>query len=671
MKLFKKIALFIILALIGVLSFVWFYKPELLTIFLQSTEYSRSLYKQARELQLDKDYRAAYYIYGRISPAYKAYDLVLFQQAKCAAGIEDEKTAIKKYTRILKSYSKSPLVPMASYSLGQAFLRYNQPIEAEKQFLYTVEQYPGTDYALGSFYYLAELNREKSNDLAVKYWIKYLALAPAGDFALDSYENLKFLNYRFDERDKKHAGIALFMQQKYNEALLYFNQLPEEDIWYYKAFCHKFLGNRTTAVNLFKKAVQNYFDESVSRTRIERTMQAYVELSYNSGYRSWSDILDWTDKARDFALYRRAQLMSLKKAKKTYEDIYENYNDGNFASEALWNLFWHEYDSGDYDKALELGQRHITKFENTNASPAIHFWIGKIHEKRNNKTTAENYYKTTLRKFPDSYYAFRSMGRLLALDGKKDSGWTTDSQNLLPINKIQVNIPYSYNEIKQNHGMLAAELVLLEDYRTAMLFIDDDPFLESWIKFQTGLVTNSIVTARNAMFNLSNRPGSQNPKWKLIYPVYYPEEININAHVNKLDPFLVISLLKEESHFNPFAVSSSNARGLMQILPGTARDIVRWKNLDRCCSRELFSPENNLKVGTAYLGHTAETFDGNMLYAVAAYNCGPGAVRTWLKKTSYDDPDRFVENIPYKQTRDYVKKVFGSYWNYKRVYGII
>jgi len=669
MKLIEKITLFLILAIIGVLSFLWFYKPELITIFLQSTEYSRDLYKQAKELQLNRDYRPAYYTYGRISPTYKAYDLVLFQQAKCAAGIEDEKTAIKKYEKILDSYSDSQIVPLVSYSLGQAFFRHKQPIEAEKQFLYTADNYPGTDYAIASFYYLAQLNKDKNKDLATKYWLKYLALAPGGDFALDSYEALRALNYRFNEKDKKHAGIALFMQQKYKEALLYFNQLPEKDIWYYKAFCHKFLGNRSQAIYLFKKAIQNYLDESITPSKIERAMEAYAELSYDSGYRSWSDILDWTDKAKDLALYRKAQLMSFKKAKKIYEDIFENHKDGNFASEALWNIFWIEYDSDNYDTAIELGQKHINTYENTIASPAIRFWLGKIYEQTNNNQAAEKYYKTVLKKFPDSYYAFRASGRLQALKGRQDFGWSTNPQNLLPIDKLQINMPSSYSEIKQKHGILAAEAVALGDYETATLFIKDDRFLESWIKFQNGLTTNSIVTARKAMADLTDRPDSNDPRWRLIYPIYYPGEINLNAGINKLDPFLVISLLKEESHFNPFAVSSSNARGLMQVLPGTARDIVRWKGLDRGCSRELFNPESNIKVGTAYLCHTCETLENNMLYAVAAYNCGPAAVKSWLKKTPHDDPDRFVENIPYTQTRDYVKKVFGSYWNYKRVYG--
>lgn len=665
----QKLALFVILAIVGVGVFIWFYKPGLITVFFQNTDYSRSLYQQARELQQNNDFKAAYYTYGRISPRYRAYDVVLFQQANCAAAIEDEKTAINKYQKLLKDFPESKLVPLASYNLGQAHIRYNKPVEAEKQFLRTMENYPGTDYALGSFYYLGELNKNKNKDLAARYWLKYIALAPGGRFSPVSLEGLKSLNYQFSQKDKLHAGIALFMHQEHKKALEYLSQLPEKEAWYYRAMSLKAIGQRTKALALLKNALRNYLDEQTSPFKIRNAMQSYVQLSYNSKYRSWSHILDWTDKERDYALYQKAQRLSLKKGKKLYEEIFEKYPYGNFASESLWNLFWLEYDDGDFDDAIKLGGKHIELFENTLASPAVNFWMGKIYEHSKNTKKAQNFYSAVVKKFPDSYYAFRSDGRLMAIKGQVDPGWKTDIANQLPSEDIQVNIPYSYSEISRKHSVQAAEMLLLSDLETALLFIENEPFLESWIKFKNGIVTNSIVTARNAMQTLIKRPGAIDSRWKLIYPLYYQSQINVNATKNKLDPLIVISLMKEESHFNPYATSSSNAQGLMQVLPCTASDISRWKGLGSNCSIKLFDPDENIKVGTAYLGYTRDIFDGDMMYAVAAYNAGPAAVQTWIKRTSYPDRDRFVENIAYKQTRDYVKKVFGSYWNYKRLYG--
>jgi len=668
----KKILKLFIILLIPVLiigiAVIWRYKPILITGFFQSKEYARSIYKEARHMHLNNEFKDAYYTYGKISGKYKIHDIVLFHQADCAASIEDEKTAIEKYKKILSSYSKSPVAPIASYKLGQTYIRLKKDLEAEKQFLSTMKKYPGTDYALGSFYYLGELNKDKNRDLAAQYWLKYIALAPAGKFAFKSYEGLKSLNYKFNDKDKYHVGIALFMQQKHEKALDYFNQLPPKESWYYKAMCHKSLGNRRTAVSIIREGLDDYLNSSISRAKIRDAMLTYVELNNQSRYRSWSNILYWTDKEKDFALYHKARLLSLKKARKIYEDIYEDYPNGNYASESLWNLFWYEYDKEDYDRAIELGEKHLNAYQNTNASPAIYFWMGKIYEKKNNRAKAAKFYEIVLKKFPDSYYAFRASGRIKALKGENDTGWKTSTKNKLPTEEEKPGLPYSYKEIAARHGERIAELILLQDYDTALLFMPGDSFLESWIKLEKDILTSSIVSARQGMEKLLTKPADKDPRWKLIYPIYYPEIINENAKLNSLDPVLVISLMKEESHFNPFAVSSSNARGLMQVLPITARDIVRWKCLKSCNYNELFDPETNVRIGTAYLGYTEYLFNGNMLLSVAAYNAGPTAVKTWLKRLSHDDLDRFVENIPYNQTRRYVKKVFGSYWNYKRIY---
>ncbi|HSA07350.1 MAG TPA: transglycosylase SLT domain-containing protein [Candidatus Gastranaerophilales bacterium] len=667
-KLFNN--LFLILALIAISAGIWHYKPALTNKFFQSEDFTRNLYKEARLLQSNQDFSSAYYTYSKISKYYKMYDIVLYQQASCAVAIEDEKTAIAKYESILKSYPKSPVASLASYNLGQAYLRIKADLQAEKQFLNTIKNYPDTDYAIGSFYYLGELNKNKNKEIAAQYWLKYIATAPSGKFALNSYYGLRDLNYAFNQTDKKRIGIVFFMRQNYRKALEYFNQLPQKEIWHYSAMCHKVLGNKQTSFSILKNGLRYYLDEKTDRSKIEKAMLSYVELNNSEQKTSWSDILSWTNIAKDFALYHKAQLLPFEEAKKLYEQIYSKYPESNYASESLWRLFWHAYDKGDYKNALSLGKKHLDSYENKKASPAVYFWMGKIFEKYENFSTAENFYNATLKKFPDSYYAFRANGRLNEIKGRSDNQWLTNRNNLLPVEEKKMETPYSYGEISEKYGIQAAELIYLEDYDTALMIMPEkDPFLESWIKLQKNLITGSIVVARNEMESIASKPETRDNKWKLIYPVYYAEEINQNALIYDIDPILILSLMKEESHFNQFAVSSSNARGLMQVLPQTASDIIRWKNLSDCTPNELFNPKTNIKVGATYLEYTGEMFDRNMLFAVASYNAGPGAVQTWLKRYPDEDLDRFVENIPYSQTKNYVKKVFGSYWNYKRIYG--
>jgi len=395
-------------------------------------------------------------------------------------------------------------------------------------------------------------------------------------------------------------------------------------------------------------------------------MILYVQLNNKPQIDSWSELANIAKKGRDFALYRRAQLSSENTATGLYENIVKYYRFSNYASESLWNLFWNKFNSNNYSQAIELGKKHIYMFKNTKASPRILFWMGKAYERLGENSVAISYYKKTMSLYPDNYYSFRADGRLNDFNSDNDSGWETDNTSIIT-NEAEAEIPYTYNEISNKFGRQLAEMLWVQDYETAIT-LTKDPFIKSWINLKDGLVSKSVVLARDGMNELLPKPAVNDKRWKLIYPLNFVDEINNYAGNNDLDPYIILSLIKEESHFNPLAISSSNARGLMQLLPGTAKDIARWDGLGSVGEFELFTPSKNLKLGSAYFRHIKKKLYNNSLYAVAAYNGGPGAVEKWLSKIPHDDIDQFVENIPYNQTRDYVKKVYTAYWNYKRIY---
>lgn len=638
----------------------------------QNIEKSRSLYRTAREYQKNGEYKNAFYTYTKISSGYPAYDAVLFYQAKCAAELQDEKTAILKFKKLLSSYPDSPLAPQTSYNLGQAYIRTQNYSEAESQFLDTIKKHPETDFAIGSFYYLGQVNKDKNKLAAEKYWLKYLEIAPSGRFTLDCYQGLKNLSYKLSTTQKKDIAIALYAAENYSKSLFYLKQVPLKYSWYYLAKNYEELGDRNKALYFYKEGLKKSSSGCEKRENFEHAMQSIASSNPKGTDKGWDVVLSFTGTARDFALFHKAQLAPKNEALKYYWEIISKYPKGNFASEAIWNVFWDSYTNkkDNYESAIKLGENHISKYENTKASPAIHFWMGKIYEKRGDKPKAFYFYQTVLSKYPDSYYAFRADGRITALKTGTDPGWKTNSYNRIPEGQTEVKLPYSGGEITRLYGKQAMELINVGDYETVLSFLKDSAFLESWIDLQNGIISKSIVTARNEMDKLSEKPNWNDSKWKLIYPVYYPENINQNAKLNKLDPAIVLSLMKEESYFNTFALSYSNARGLMQILPGTANDIARWKKLGSYSGVQLFDPDINIKLGTAYLSHVKSSLYNNMLFAVAAYNGGPGAVERWLNANPGRDIDEFIEDIPYEQTNTYVKKVYKSYWNYKRIYNL-
>jgi soluble lytic murein transglycosylase len=136
---------------------------------------------------------------------------------------------------------------------------------------------------------------------------------------------------------------------------------------------------------------------------------------------------------------------------------------------------------------------------------------------------------------------------------------------------------------------------------------------------------------------------------------------------HQLDPFLVVSLIRQESLFEPEAVSPADARGLMQLMPATARELSRegGQAVDKAA---LFRPDVNVDLGTTLLARLLSRYDGSSAKALAAYNAGQDAVAKWERRYGEREKDEFVELISYRETRDYVKAVLRNYRLYRRLY---
>jgi soluble lytic murein transglycosylase len=169
---------------------------------------------------------------------------------------------------------------------------------------------------------------------------------------------------------------------------------------------------------------------------------------------------------------------------------------------------------------------------------------------------------------------------------------------------------------------------------------------------------------------LADRPtGKERALYLLAYPLGNSSWINHYAQNRSLDPALLSAVILEESRFNPQAISSAGARGLMQILPRTANQIVRRINVRPYSDELLFDPETNLRLGSWYLSSLWEEFKGKETLALAAYNAGPNLVHEWMAKNPAAGEDEFVENIPYPETRNYVIRVLSSAQVYRLLYG--
>ena len=155
--------------------------------------------------------------------------------------------------------------------------------------------------------------------------------------------------------------------------------------------------------------------------------------------------------------------------------------------------------------------------------------------------------------------------------------------------------------------------------------------------------------------------------WRLGFPSAYSGELKQCRSQAHVDPDLVLSLMRQESHFQPEVVSPSKAIGLMQVIPPTARRLADQAKLSRFQIHHLLRPSVNIRLGCRYVGELSNEFGGEEAYIAAAYNAGEVAVRRWLKRRREMPVEEFVEEIPFAETNDYVKKVLANYWTYRRL----
>ena len=170
------------------------------------------------------------------------------------------------------------------------------------------------------------------------------------------------------------------------------------------------------------------------------------------------------------------------------------------------------------------------------------------------------------------------------------------------------------------------------------------------------------------MSSIEQKPEKTDLRWRLVYPTFMYEQMQEASQDADTNPVLMLALTREESYFNENANSYVGATGLMQLMPATAKEINRIKNLGLSSLEELKNPETNLKLGNHYYKFVLNGLNQNNILAVAAYNGGIGSISRWKKGLEYKDIDEFIEKIPYTETRVYVKKVFRTYWNYARLY---
>lgn len=157
---------------------------------------------------------------------------------------------------------------------------------------------------------------------------------------------------------------------------------------------------------------------------------------------------------------------------------------------------------------------------------------------------------------------------------------------------------------------------------------------------------------------------------KILYPIEYENLVRLYSQEYQVDEYLIYAIIKAESNFEIDAVSSKGAKGLMQLMENTAKDVVKRVNIDissEDLSEKLLEPDININLGTKYISILLQKY-GNIPVALTAYNAGIGTVDNWIEKGIIKENGEDIENIPYKETNQYVRKILRSYKIYQELY---
>ncbi len=359
----------------------------------------------------------------------------------------------------------------------------------------------------------------------------------------------------------------------------------------------------------------------------------------------------------------------------------ESFPNSREAPMCHWRAAWWAYRHHDAG-AAQLLRRHLQLSPSSEKAGAAVFYLGRLAQRSGDGAAALAWYRFLARRYPNYYYTFVARPALERLE----------SQRLQPSRAVEEFLAVvAFPERPERAGFNPDAATARRIERARLL---ERAGLENWAEIELRFAVRTDAQPWPVALELAEmatrdgapdralrhikgvipdylflpREGAPPRFWRLAFPLPYRALLEKYARANGLDPFLVAALIRQESEFNPQAVSSSKAVGLMQILPSSGRDLARKSKLRGFRSSMLTQPEINIRLGTFYFRHLLDSCERRVEDALASYNAGHSHVIAWRGWNHYDEPSEFVETIPFTQTRDYVQIVLRNAQLYRSLY---
>jgi soluble lytic murein transglycosylase len=299
-----------------------------------------------------------------------------------------------------------------------------------------------------------------------------------------------------------------------------------------------------------------------------------------------------------------------------------------------------------------------TRYPQDDEADAARYWAGRAYERMGRHADAEKRWKTLIAGSPYSYYAWNAYRRL------KLNGWTPPTGADTTAHVAAVDSISARIAALQQLGMDAEarfELDALVDRASAKP-------AEAPAIAQALIAASEPARGLRVALRAIDRGAPTRALFIAAFPVVHEDALREESRRHDLDPALVAGLIRQESSFNPRAVSAVGARGLMQLMPSVGAAVAKSMNYPMWNPALLFDPDVSLELGTAHLASSLKR-GAPTAHALAAYNAGASRVTRWVNRPgSASDPELFTEWIPYTETRDYVRIVLRNEKIYRSLY---
>jgi len=587
-------------------------------------------------------------------------DYVLYFQGAGYENLGDYTNSAVMFNKILTQYPDSGLKKKTLARLGNIYTQSGDYANAERIFRSLSIEEKDRSLKAAYLYGLGEAleKQGKYSEALNTYktiWVQYPETKSSADAynAANTVSNTQGIAFQPSQSDYLERANILFDKSSWSAALSNYNNLSSKstEVRTNMGIAMVNLRRFNEAENILKNI--NSPDSLFWRGKLKtkqgldsEASQVYIQI-HNQFPNSPLAPEGLYNAARLYKVNNQNQL-----AIKTYDILIRSYPRNKYAEDGAWNLGWIYYRKGQYREAHGTFAAFTNSDSSFNSSNAK-YWKARTLEKQGKNDEAHVQYRELAGSTTPTYHTYLA---------QKKSGYTPTFTNINP----ETIVLGPKATAKRNKAQLLINLGMPEEAQLEIVAMEDEAntkeelVIVSMLYSEVDDYNQSIKVAQDLGLPQANR---------LSYPKGFQEFVGPYSKKYGVDELLIYSIIREESRFQKDVVSPADAVGLMQLIPPTARTVARQIGINGFSTAMLTIPRINIEMGIFYFKQVLDKFNGDVELALASYNAGPHRAADWKTRFYGLEKDEFIEEVPFRETRNYIRRILRSYGAYKAIYG--